>query len=54
MFGGVLGAVGGIIGKVVVAAFLNVAIVPLFQKKAPFSGIGAPHGKRRGIPATNA
>jgi len=40
MFGGVLSAVGGILGKVVVAAFLNVAIVPLFQKKAPFSGIG--------------
>ena len=40
MFGGVLGAVGGILGKVVVAAFLNAAIVPLFQKKAPFSGIG--------------
>jgi hypothetical protein len=40
MFGGVLGAVGGILGKVVVAVFLNAAIVPLFQKKAPFSGIG--------------
>jgi hypothetical protein len=40
MFGGVLGAVGGILGKVVVATFLNAAIVPLFQKKAPFSGIG--------------
>jgi len=39
MFGGVLGAAGGILGKVVVAAFLNAAIVPLFQKKAPFSGI---------------
>lgn len=40
MFGGVLSAAGGILGKVVVAAFLNAAIVPLFQKKAPFSGIG--------------
>jgi len=40
MFGGVLSAVGGILGKVMVAAFLNAAIVPLFQKKAPFSGIG--------------
>ena len=40
MFGGVLGAAGGILGKVVVAAFLNVAIVPLFQKKAPFAEIG--------------
>lgn len=40
MFGGVLGAAGGILGKAVVAAFLNVAIVPLFQKKAPFAEIG--------------
>jgi hypothetical protein len=40
MFGGVFGAVGGILGKVVVVAFLNAAVIPLFQKKAPFSGIG--------------
>lgn len=40
MFGGVLGAVGGILGKVVVVAFLNAAIIPLFQKKSPFSGVG--------------
>jgi hypothetical protein len=40
MFGGVLGAVGGILGKIVVAAFLNAIIIPLFQKKAPFTGIG--------------
>ncbi len=40
MFGGVLGTAGGILGKVVVATFLNATIVPLFQKKAPFSGIG--------------
>ena len=40
MFGSVFGALGGILGKVVVAAFLNAAIVPLFQKKALFSGIG--------------
>ncbi len=40
MFGGVLGAVGGVLGKVVVAAFLNAIIIPLFQKKAPFTGIG--------------
>ncbi len=40
MFGGVLGAVGGILGKVVMAVFLNAAIVPLFLRKAPFSGIG--------------
>lgn len=40
MFGGVFGAVGGILGKVVVVAFLNAAVIPLFQKKAPFSGVG--------------
>ncbi len=40
MFGGLFGTIGGILGKVVVATFLNAAIVPLFQKKAPFSGIG--------------
>ncbi|NLD99317.1 MAG: zinc-ribbon domain-containing protein, partial [Fibrobacter sp.] len=40
MFGGVLGAIGGILGKVVVAAFLNAFIIPLFQKKAPFTGLG--------------
>ena len=39
MFGDVLGAVGGIIGKLLVVAFLNATIIPLFQKKAPFSGI---------------
>ncbi len=39
MYGGFIGAVGGIAGKVVIAAFLNAAIVPLFQKKKPFSGI---------------
>ena len=39
LFGGVIGAVGGILGKVVVAAFLNAAILPLFEKKPPFSGI---------------
>ena len=39
MFGDVLGALGGILGKLVVVAFLNTAIIPLFQKKAPFSGV---------------
>ncbi|NLO08612.1 MAG: hypothetical protein GX129_01930 [Clostridiales bacterium] len=39
MFGDVLGAVGGILGKLVVVAFLNAAIIPLFQKKASFSGV---------------
>lgn len=46
LFGGVIGAVGGILGKVVVAAFLNAAILPLFDKKPPFSGI---HGSMRHI-----
>ena len=46
LFGGVIGAVGGILGKVVVAAFLNAAILPLFEKKPPFSGI---HGSMRHI-----
>lgn len=40
LYGGVAGAVGGIVGKVIIAAFLNAMIVPLFQKKAPFSGVG--------------
>lgn len=39
MFGDVLGAVGGILGKLLVVAFLNAAIIPLFQRKAPFSGV---------------
>lgn len=39
MFGDVLGAVGGILGKLLVVAFLNASIIPLFQKKAPFSGL---------------
>jgi hypothetical protein len=38
MFGGVFGAAGGIIGKVVVASFLNATLIPLFQRKKPFSG----------------
>ncbi len=40
MFGGFFGALGGILGKVAMAAFLNAMILPLFQKKRPFSGIG--------------
>ncbi len=39
MFGGVLGAAGGIVGKVVMAVFVNSAILPLFQKKLPFFGV---------------
>ncbi|MBR1652392.1 MAG: hypothetical protein IJ692_03260 [Alloprevotella sp.] len=39
LFGGVLGAVGGIAGKVVMAVFINSAILPLFEKKLPFVGV---------------
>lgn len=39
LFGGVLGAVGGIAGKVVMAVFINSAILPLFEKKMPFVGV---------------
>ncbi len=39
LFGGALGAAGGIVGKVVVAVFINSAILPLFQKKLPFVGV---------------
>lgn len=39
MYGGILSAAGGILGKVIVAAFLNAMILPLFQKRAPFSGV---------------
>ena len=39
LFGGALGAAGGIVGKVVVAVFINSVILPLFQKKLPFVGV---------------
>ena len=39
LFGGVLGAIGGIAGKVVMAVFINSAILPLFEKKLPFVGV---------------
>ncbi|MBR0176430.1 MAG: hypothetical protein IJQ11_03275 [Bacteroidales bacterium] len=39
LYGGILGAVGGILGKIVVAAFVNVMIVPLFYKKNPFANL---------------
>ena len=39
LFGGVLGALGGIVGKVVMAVFVNSAILPLFEKKWPFFGV---------------
>ena len=41
LYGGFIGAVGGILGKVVVAAFVNVLIVPLFQGGHPFSNFGS-------------
>ena len=40
LYGGFLGAAGGIIGKVVVAAFVNAMLMPLFDKHLPFHGIG--------------
>lgn len=39
LFGGLLGAAGGIVGKIVMAVFVNSAILPLFQKKLPFVGV---------------
>ena len=39
MFGGIISAAGGIFGKILVAAFLNAMILPLFKKKPPFSGV---------------
>lgn len=49
LYGGLLSAVGGIVGKVVVAAFLNAMIVPLFSGQKPFSGVtGAVSGIFRG------
>ena len=41
LYGGVVGAVGGILGKVFVAAFVNALLVPFFQGKKPFSGLGS-------------
>ena len=40
LYGGVVGAIGGILGKVVVAGFVNALIAPLFMGKKPFSGLG--------------
>ncbi len=39
MYGGLLAAAGGILGKVVVAAFLNAMIMPLFKGGKPFEGV---------------
>jgi hypothetical protein len=40
LYGGFLGAAGGIVGKVVVAAFVNSLLMPLFDSRLPFQGIG--------------
>ena len=40
LYGGFLGAAGGIIGKVVVAAFVNSLLMPIFDSKMPFQGLG--------------
>lgn len=40
MYGGVLGALGGIIGKAVFGYFVSVLILPLFSGKNPFKGMG--------------
>ncbi|MBP3744878.1 MAG: hypothetical protein J6I34_05605, partial [Prevotella sp.] len=39
LWGGTLGAMGGIVGKVVMAVFVNSAVLPLFQGKLPFVGV---------------
>lgn len=40
LYGGVVSAIGGILGKVVVAGFVNALIAPLFMGKKPFNGLG--------------
>jgi hypothetical protein len=40
MFGGALGAVGGILGKAVFAYFFSAMILPLLMGKKPFRGMG--------------
>ena len=40
LYGGVVSAIGGILGKIVVAGFVNALIVPLFMGKKPFKGLG--------------
>ena len=37
LYGGFIGAVGGVLGKVVVAAFVNMLFMPLFHLGSPFS-----------------
>jgi hypothetical protein len=40
MYNGMLGAVGGVIGKAVFAYFVSVLILPIFSGKNPFKGLG--------------
>jgi hypothetical protein len=40
MYGGVLGAVGGVLGKAVFAYFVSALLLPLFSGKNPFKGMG--------------
>jgi hypothetical protein len=40
MYNGMLGAVGGIIGKAIFAYFVSVLVLPLFSGKKPFKGMG--------------
>lgn len=39
MYGGFIGAIGGIVGKVIVATFVNVMIVPLFTGQKSFNSV---------------
>lgn len=41
LYGGFIGAVGGILGKAVVAAFINALLLPLFQGGRPFAHFGS-------------
>jgi hypothetical protein len=40
MYGGMVGAAGGVIGKAVFAYFVSALILPLFSGKKPFNGMG--------------
>lgn len=40
MYGGVLGALGGVLGKAVFAYFVSTLLLPLFSGKNPFEGMG--------------
>ncbi|MDP3058341.1 MAG: hypothetical protein Q8N36_02665, partial [bacterium] len=40
MYNGMLGAIGGVIGKAVFAYFVSVLILPIFSRKNPIKGVG--------------